>query len=108
VAQPHEPLRHKPALEVERILLVDLVATQAQAKGVAPSTNREMGQTEAAEATAINVLPPLSDPILQAKPSTHRMCAQDHLFHTQRQKVFTDSQMSRIKYIYCINNVSKD
>jgi hypothetical protein len=88
--------------------MADLVTTQARAKGAAPTTNRERGQTEAAEATPINVLPPLSDPILQAKPSTRRMCAQDHLFHTHRQKVFTDSQMSRIKYIYCINNVSKD
>jgi hypothetical protein len=26
--------------------------------------------------------PPLSYLILQAKPSTQRMCAQDHLFHT--------------------------
>jgi hypothetical protein len=50
----------------------------------------------------------LSYPILQAKPSTHRMCAQDHLFHTHGYKVFTDSPMSRIKYKYYINNVSKD
>jgi hypothetical protein len=50
----------------------------------------------------------LSHLVLLAKPSTHRMCAQDHLFHTHGHKVFTDSQMSRIKYIYYINNVSKD
>jgi hypothetical protein len=50
----------------------------------------------------------VSYPTLQAKPSTHRMCAQDHLFHTHGHKVFIDSQMSRIKYIYYINNISKD
>jgi hypothetical protein len=42
------------------------------------------------------------------KPSTYRMYAQDQLFHIYGPKVFTDSQMSRIKYIYYINNVSKD
>jgi hypothetical protein len=36
------------------------------------------------------------------------MYAQDQLFHTYGQKVFTDNQMSRIKYIYYIDNVSKD
>jgi hypothetical protein len=36
------------------------------------------------------------------------MFAQDHLFHTHGHKVFIDSQMSQIKYIYYINNVSKD
>jgi hypothetical protein len=36
----------------------------------------------------------LSYLILQAKPSTHPMCAQDHLFHTYGYKVFTDSQIS--------------
>jgi hypothetical protein len=33
---------------------------------------------------------------------------QDQLFHTYGPKVFTDNQMSRIKYNYYINNVSKD
>jgi hypothetical protein len=42
--------------------------------------------------------------ILWTKLSTHRMCAQDHLFHTHRRKVFTDSQMSWINYYYYINN----
>jgi hypothetical protein len=42
------------------------------------------------------------------KPSTRRMYAQDQLFHTYGHKVFIDSQMSRVKYIYYINNVSKD
>jgi hypothetical protein len=36
------------------------------------------------------------------------MYAQDQWFHTYGHKVFTDSQMSRIKYIYYINNVFKD
>jgi hypothetical protein len=30
------------------------------------------------------------------------------LFHTYGQKVFTDNQMLPIKYIYYIDNVSKD
>jgi hypothetical protein len=34
-----------------------------------------------------------SYPFLQARPSTHRMCAHDYLFHTNEYKVFTDSQM---------------
>jgi hypothetical protein len=50
----------------------------------------------------------LSYPILQAKPGTRRMCAQDYLFHTHEHKVFTHSQMSQVKYIYYIINVSKD
>jgi hypothetical protein len=33
---------------------------------------------------------------------------QDQLFHTYGPKVFTDNQMSRIKYNYYINIVSKD
>jgi hypothetical protein len=37
---------------------------------------------------------PMSYPIFTSKPSTHRMCAQDQLFHTYRHKVFTDNQMS--------------
>jgi hypothetical protein len=32
----------------------------------------------------------------------------DQLFHTLGPKVFIDNQMSRIKYNYYINNVSKD
>jgi hypothetical protein len=36
------------------------------------------------------------------------MYAQDQWFHTYGQKVFTDNQMSQIKYIDYINNVSKD
>jgi hypothetical protein len=45
---------------------------------------------------------------LQAKPSTHRMYAQDQLFDTYGHKVVTDRKMSQIKYIYYINNISKD
>jgi hypothetical protein len=33
---------------------------------------------------------------------------QDELFHTYGLKVFTDNQISRIKYNYYISNVSKD
>jgi hypothetical protein len=36
------------------------------------------------------------------------MFAQDHLFHTHRYRVFTDSQMSQIKYNYYINNAFKE
>jgi hypothetical protein len=32
----------------------------------------------------------------------------DQLFHTYGPKVFTDNQMSRIKYKYYISNVSED
>jgi hypothetical protein len=43
---------------------------------------------------SLSPLSGVSHPILQAKPNTHCMCAQDHLFHTHEYKVFTDSQMS--------------
>jgi hypothetical protein len=33
---------------------------------------------------------------------------QDQWFHTYNPKVFSDNQMSRIKYNYYISNVSKD
>jgi hypothetical protein len=35
------------------------------------------------------------------------MYAQDQSFHTYEQKVFIDNQVSLIKYIYYIDNVSK-
>jgi hypothetical protein len=38
-----EPSRREPAPEVERILIVYFAATQARAKGAAPSANREGG-----------------------------------------------------------------
>jgi hypothetical protein len=56
----------------------------------------------------ITLVPLLSYLVFMPKPSTHRMYTQDQLFHTYKQKVFTDNQMSRIKYIYYIDNVSKD
>jgi hypothetical protein len=43
VAQPRMSPRHEPALEAERILMVDFASTQARAKEVAPSTSREGG-----------------------------------------------------------------
>jgi hypothetical protein len=52
MSQPNEPPRHEHANEAERILMVDLAATQAQAKGVAPSANRKGGKTE----TTVNIL----------------------------------------------------
>jgi hypothetical protein len=45
-------------LEAERILMVDLAATQLQAKGAAPSASCEGGQIEAAVAKPLNGLPP--------------------------------------------------
>jgi hypothetical protein len=54
------------------------------------------------------LVPLLSYPVFMLKPSTHRMYAQDQLFHTYGQKVLIDNQMSQIKYIYYIDNVSKD
>jgi hypothetical protein len=44
VAQPHELPPDKPALNAERILMVDLAATRAQAKGVTPHISREGGK----------------------------------------------------------------
>jgi hypothetical protein len=46
----------------------------------------------------------VSYPIFMPKSNTHRICAEDDLFHTHGHKVSTDSQMSRIKYNYYINN----
>jgi hypothetical protein len=47
-------------LKAERILMVDLTATQAQTKGSAPSTEREGGQTKAVGTKPLNALPPPS------------------------------------------------
>jgi hypothetical protein len=52
MSQPNEPPRHEHANEAERILMVDLATTQAQAKGVAPSANCKGGKTE----TTVNIL----------------------------------------------------
>jgi hypothetical protein len=58
VTWPHDLPRREPTLEAERILMVDFTATQAQAKGAAPSANREGGQTEAVVAKTPSALPP--------------------------------------------------
>jgi hypothetical protein len=43
-----------------------------------------------------------------SKPTTHRMHDPRSIVPHIWPKVFTDNQMSRIKYNYYINNVSKD
>jgi hypothetical protein len=43
-----------------------------------------------------------------SKPSTHRMHDPGSIVPHIRPKVFTDNQMSQIKYNYYINSVSKD
>jgi hypothetical protein len=62
-------------LEVERIIMVDFVATQARAKGVAPSANLEGGQTEATAAKPLNALPP---PIADGVDRLYRQLAEIH------------------------------
>jgi hypothetical protein len=57
VALSLELPRRDPAPKAERILMVDVAATQARAKGVAPSTNREGAQTEAAMTKIPSALP---------------------------------------------------
>jgi hypothetical protein len=47
-------------------------------------------------------------PVFIPKPSTYRMLDPGSIVSHIRLKVFTDNQMSRIKYNYYINNVSKD
>jgi hypothetical protein len=42
------------------------------------------------------------------KPSTHRMHDSGSIIPHIRPKVFTDNQMSQIKYNYYISSVSKD
>jgi hypothetical protein len=42
------------------------------------------------------------------KPNTYRMHDPGLIVPHIRPKVFTDNQISRIKYIYYIDNVSKD
>jgi hypothetical protein len=54
------------------------------------------------------LVPFLSYLIFMSKPSTHRMHNPGSIVPHIWPKVFTDNQMSRIKYNYCINNVSKD
>jgi hypothetical protein len=54
------------------------------------------------------LVPILSYPVLMPKPCTHRMHDPGLIVPHIRPKVFTDNQMSRIKYNYYINIVSKD
>jgi hypothetical protein len=54
------------------------------------------------------LVPLLSYLIFTPKPSTHRMHDPGSIVSHIRPKVFTDNQMSRIKYNYYINSVSKD
>jgi hypothetical protein len=57
MALPLTPPWREPAPEAERILMVDFTATQARAKGAAPSANSEGGQTGAAATKTPSVLP---------------------------------------------------
>jgi hypothetical protein len=57
VAQPHQSMWHESTPEVERILMVDFVSTQARAKGDAPCTNCEGGWTKAVVADPMNTSP---------------------------------------------------
>jgi hypothetical protein len=50
----------------------------------------------------------VSYPVFMPKPSTHRMHDSGLIVPHIRPKVFTDNQMSRIKYNYYLSNVSKD
>jgi hypothetical protein len=55
------------------------------------------------------LVPLLSYPIFIPKPSTHHMHDLGSIVPHVRPKVFTDNQMSQIKYdYYYINSVSKD
>jgi hypothetical protein len=50
----------------------------------------------------------LSNLVFMPKPSTHHMHDPGSVVPHIRPKVFTDNQMSQIKYNYYISNVSKD
>jgi hypothetical protein len=50
----------------------------------------------------------LSYPVFMPKPSTHRMHDPGSIVLHIWPKVFTDNEMSQIKYNYYISNVSKD
>jgi hypothetical protein len=58
--QPHEQSWHEPTLEIERILMMDFVSTQAQLKEVAPPASQEEGQAEATIAEPLSASPPLT------------------------------------------------
>jgi hypothetical protein len=51
------------------------------------------------------LIPLLSYPVFMPKPSTHRMHDLGSIVPHIRPKLFTDNQMSRIKYNYYINNI---
>jgi hypothetical protein len=50
----------------------------------------------------------LSYTVFMPKPSTHRIHDPGSIIPHIRLKVFTDNQMSRIKYNYYVSNVTKD
>jgi hypothetical protein len=54
------------------------------------------------------LVPLLSYPIFMPKPSTHRLHDPGSIVPHIQPKVFTEIQMSQIKFNYYINNVSKD
>jgi hypothetical protein len=54
------------------------------------------------------LVPLLSYPIFMPKPSTYCMHDPRSIVPHIQPKVFTDNKISRIKYNYYINNVSKD
>jgi hypothetical protein len=58
----HTMPRHELALEAEKILMVDVASTQAQAKEVAPPANHEGG----GEAEVIAAKPPNASPSIPA------------------------------------------
>jgi hypothetical protein len=60
MVQPHGQPWHKPMLEIERILMMDFVSTQAQTKELAPPVSQQEGQAEAAVAEPLSALPPLT------------------------------------------------
>jgi hypothetical protein len=53
-------------------------------------------------------VPLLSYPVFMPKQSTHHMHDPGSIVPHIQPKVFTDNQMSRIKYNYYISSVSKD
>jgi hypothetical protein len=51
---------------------------------------------------------PVPYPVFIPKPNTHSMHDSGSIVPYIQSEVFTDNQMSRIKYNYYINSVSKD
>jgi hypothetical protein len=56
-ARPCKPPRHEPSLGLERILMRDYACTQAQDKGVPPTTSHEEGHTKATKNRPPKALP---------------------------------------------------